>query len=311
MHLTYQIKESDNYLNIKELLKAHFNISDRLLLKLKKNKKIFLNNLNSNVNSNLLTNDIVDVIIDFEEDNSNILPMKIDLDIIYEDDAYIVINKPAGIPIHPSIEHYADSLSNGVKFYFDTIGLKKKIRPVNRLDKNTSGLVIFAKNEYIQECLVRQMKEDLFHKEYIAICEGRFENEKGVVNAPIARKENSIIERCINESGDTAITEYKVLCYSEDGNYSVVKCILRTGRTHQIRVHMAYIGHPILGDTLYGNSSKLIARQALHSYKTSFIHPISKKDVTYIANLPCDMNLGQEGHSFLSKLLDKRDSPQS
>ena len=289
MILTKRINNDDNFSNLKELLKVYFYISDRLLLRLKKNNKILVNGNVANINSALSFNDLVEVLLDFEEDNSNIIPVKMDLNILYEDDALLIINKPAGIPVHPSMDHFTDSLSNGVRYYFDSINLKKKIRPVNRLDKNTSGIVIFAKNEYIQECLVRQMKTDTFEKEYIAICEGKFEREEGVINAPIGRKENSIIERCVNENGDTAITEYKVLMYNETSNYSIVKCNLKTGRTHQIRVHMSYIGHPILGDTLYGNPSNLIQRQALHSYKVEFIHPISREEVTFSTELPSDM----------------------
>ena len=291
MKLCYTIQNTDTYATIKEVLKAYFNVSDRLLIKLKKNNKIYLNNNIINVNATVNIGDIVSFILDFEEDNSNIIGTKMDLEIIYEDDAYIVLNKPAGIPVHPSMEHYTDSLSNGLKYYFENIGLKRKIRPVNRLDKNTSGLVVFAKNEYIQECLVRQMKKNQFYKEYIAICKGKFNKESGVINAPISRKENSIIERCISKNGDTAITKYTVLTYNEDYNYSVVKCVLKTGRTHQIRVHMKYIGHPILGDTLYGNPSKLINRQALHSHVISFNHPINKINVTYTAPLFSDMSL--------------------
>lgn len=289
MKLTYIVNEKCNYTTLKEVLKAHFNISDRLLLKLKKSNKIFLNSKTTYLNKTLEKNDIIEVYIDFEEDNSNIVPTKMNLSIIYEDDAYLVINKPAGIPVHPSMDHFEDSLSNGVRYYFDSISLKKKIRPVNRLDKNTSGLVVFAKNEYIQECLIRQMKNNLFHKEYIAICEGRFKEQKGVINAPISRKENSIIERCINKNGDLAITEYEVISYNREKDYSIVKCVLKTGRTHQIRVHMQYIGHSLLGDTLYGNSSNLINRQALHAYRTSFIHPVTNLNVNYIAPIPSDM----------------------
>ena len=289
MVLTKRIDVDDKFTNLKELLKAYFYISDRLLLKLKKNYKILVNGNISNIYSPLFVNDYVEVFLDFEEDNSNIVPVKMDLKILYEDDAFLIIDKPAGIPVHPSMDHFTDSLSNGVRYYFDSIKLKKKIRPVNRLDRNTSGIVIFAKNEYIQECLVRQMKSDIFQKDYIAICEGKFEQEEGVINAPIARKEDSIIERCVNENGDMAITEYKVLKYNEQNNYTVVACTLKTGRTHQIRVHLSYIGHPILGDTLYGNPSNLIDRQALHSYRVKFIHPISKENVTFIAELPNDM----------------------
>lgn len=292
MVLKYKIKETDEYKIIKDVLKSYFHISDRLLLKLKRNEKIFLNSRKSYVYSNVTPNDIVEIVIDFDEDNSNIVPTKMNLNILYEDDCYMIINKPAGIPVHPSMDHYTDSLSNGIKYYFDSIEINKKIRPVNRLDKDTSGIVVFAKNEYIQECLVKQMQSNIFYKEYIAICEGHFSNKSGTINAPIARKENSIIERCINfNCGESAITEYEVLQESKNvfSPYSVVKCILKTGRTHQIRVHMQYINHPLLGDSLYGNLSDLIKRQALHSYKTSFIHPLLNKQVEYVAPIPDDL----------------------
>ena len=293
MEINYSITiyDKNTYENIHSILRNELQISNRLLSKLIEKNCIFLNDSLCDTRNSFEVNDTLIVNFDYSEDNTNVVPTKMDLEIIYEDDAYIVLNKPAGIPVHPSMEHYTDSLSNGLKYYFESIGLKRKIRPVNRLDKNTSGLVVFAKNEYIQECLVRQMKENQFYKEYIAICEGKFNKESGVINAPISRKENSIIERCISKNGDTAITKYTVLTYNEDYNYSVVKCVLKTGRTHQIRVHMKYIGHPILGDTLYGNPSKLINRQALHSHIISFNHPINKKNVTYTAPLFSDMSL--------------------
>ena len=279
---------SSKYSNVKEVLKAEFSMSDRLLLKLKKLDKIYLNGNVTSVNHPVLENDLIECYLDYEEDNSNIVPTEMPLNIIYEDEAYIVVNKPAGIPVHPSMDHYADSLSNGIAFYFNQIGLKKKIRPVNRLDKDTSGIVIFAKNEYIQECLVRQMKSKEFIKKYIAVVNGNLDNLEGTINAPIARKEGSIIERCVSETGDIAITHYKVLKRKTD--FDIVECILETGRTHQIRVHFAYLGHSLLGDTLYGKSSNLINRQALHAYEVEFIHPLSKQKVKYVANVPEDLN---------------------
>ena len=279
---------SSKYSNVKEVLKAEFSMSDRLLLKLKKLDKIYLNGNVTSVNHPVLENDLIECYLDYEEDNSNIVPTEMSLNIIYEDEAYIVVNKPAGIPVHPSMDHYTDSLSNGIAFYFNQIGLKKKIRPVNRLDKDTSGIVIFAKNEYIQECLVRQMKSKEFIKKYIAVVNGNLDNREGTINAPIARKEGSIIERCVSETGDIAITHYKVLKRNLD--FDVVECILETGRTHQIRVHFAYLGHSLLGDTLYGTSSSLINRQALHAYEVEFTHPLSKKKVKYIATVPEDLN---------------------
>lgn len=278
---------SNKYSNIKEVLKAEFSISDRLLLKLRKLNKIYLNGQPTSVNCLIGCNDLIECYLDYEEDNSNIIPTEIPLDIIYEDDAYLVVNKLAGIPVHPSMEHYTDSLSNGVAFYFKQIELNKKIRPVNRLDKNTSGIVIFAKNEYIQECLIRQMKSKTFIKKYIAVVNGNLDNTDGTINAPIARKPDSIIERCIDFSGDIAITHYKVLNRKPD--FDIVECILETGRTHQIRVHFAYLGHSLLGDSLYGSVSNLIHRQALHAHEVEFIHPILKHVVKYVATIPLDI----------------------
>lgn len=277
----------NKYSNIKEVLKAEFSMSDRLLLKLKRLDKIYLNGKNASVNQNISKNDLVECYLDYDEDNSNIIPTEMPINILYEDEALLIVNKPAGIPVHPSMDHYTDSLSNGIAFYFSKIGLKKKIRPVNRIDKDTSGIVIFAKNEYIQECLIRQMKLKQFVKKYIAVVNGNLDNLVGTINAPIARKEGSIIERCVNENGNIAITHYKVLKMT--ANYDIVECILETGRTHQIRVHFAHIGHSLLGDTLYGTHSNLIKRQALHSYEVDFIHPITKQNVKYIADISEDL----------------------
>ena len=294
MELKYIVKEDNKYNSLREILKAYFNISDRLLLKLKKNNKILFNNAPTYLDKTLSIGDEIIVNLNFDETDSNIVPTKMELDIIYEDDSYLVVNKKPNTPVHPSMLHYEDSLSNGIRYYFDSIGLKRKIRPVNRLDKDTSGIVIFAKNEYIQSCLVHQMKTKEFKKEYIAICNGIFKEKSGTINLPIARKEGSIIERCVDANGDASVTHYEVLKEIED-KISVVKCILETGRTHQIRVHLSYIGHPILGDTLYGdeklNNLYYASRQQLHAYKVHFIHPITKEQVCYTANLANDFIL--------------------
>lgn len=287
MNLSYQIDKDEHYDNVLHVLKEQFFLSDRLITKLKKANKIYLNSLPTYTKKSVTVGDTVSVLIDFEEDNSNIVASNIPLNIIYEDDYLLVLNKPANIAIHPSILHFYNSLSNGVKFYFDKLGLKKKIRIVNRLDRNTSGIVILAKNEYIQECLIKQMKTNEFKKEYLAIAKGILESKSGTLNFPIARKEGSIIERTVSSDGDSAITHYDVV--KEFNNLSLVHIVLETGRTHQIRVHFSHIGHPILGDTLYGSPSELINRQALHSYKLTFIHPVTKKVVSLEAPLPNDI----------------------
>ena len=288
MELEYLV-ENNKYKNINEILSLEFKISTRLKNKLIKKGMIFLNGSVVDTRSNINIGDKLVIDFNYNEDNSNIVPKEIPLDIVYEDDWLLVVNKPSGIAIHPSILHFDNSLSNGIRFYFDKIGLKKKIRPVNRLDTDTSGLVIFAKCEYIQESLSFQMKDNTFKKEYICLCSGLFDKKEGTINLPIARKEGSIIERCIDENGKKAITHYKVL--KEFKDYSLVLCKLETGRTHQIRLHMASTHHPILGDTLYGTSSSLISRQALHSYKMKFVHPITKKELELTANLPQDIKI--------------------
>lgn len=286
MILKYVV-ENKNFFNVKQIAKEYFNLSDRLILKLKNKELIFKNNSIAKINDKVNLNDIIEFNLDYEEENDNIIEAKMDLEIVFEDESMVIVNKPPFIPIHPSMGHFEDSLSNGIKYYFNQINLHKKIRPVNRLDRDTSGLVIFAKNEYIQECLIKQMQKNIFKKSYLAIASGKFEKQTGIIDLPISRKENSIIEREINPLGQKAITHYNVI--KEYNNYSLVEFVLETGRTHQIRVHSKAIGHPLLGDTLYGNKSNLINRQALHSYKLEFIHPITKNEFIIQTELPEDM----------------------
>ena len=297
MNLTYLVK---NEQNLRQVLKQHFGMSDRLVTRLKKNKQIFLNDDNNIFLDKLVnTDDKVDIDLDFEEDNSNIIPSKFKLNILYEDDAFLIIDKPPNMPIHPSLNYYDNTLSNAVKYYFDSIGLKRKIRPINRLDKDTSGIVIFAKNEYIQD------KIRIILKEYITIVEGSL-NGSGMIDKNITRKEDSIIKRCIDDSGKRAVTEYEALENFEiqGKKLSLVKCILHTGRTHQIRLHMKYIGYPILGDSLYGKKSLLIDRQALHAYKIKFIHPITKKELEIISQISKDIkNMSKSISRVLSKVI--------
>lgn len=286
MELKYVIQKSDE--SIKQILKNKFNMSDRFILKLKNQKAIFLNSVSVSINTKILENDVLEIIENFEEDSSNIVSNEnINLNILFEDAFLLIVDKPAGIPVHPSILHYEDSLSNGVKYYFEKIELKKKIRPVNRLDKDTSGIVVFAKNEYIQECLVRQMKSGNFKKTYVAVLDGILEEDFGTINASISRKKDSIIEREISSDGEIAVSHFKVL--NRTNNMTVVQYTLETGRTHQLRVHSKYIGHPIIGDSLYGKSSELISRQALHAAKVEFIHPISKENLIITSDCPNDI----------------------
>ena len=292
-------EENNTFFNIKELLKSYYNMSDKLIAKLKRYKRIFKNGVPAYVTATLDINDIVTIDLNFDEEVDNIESINHKLDIIYEDDYMLIINKEAGYPIHPSNMHHDDTISNFVKYYFETNNIKRKIRPVNRLDKDTSGITIFAKSDYIQDMLIKQMKENIFKKEYLAITEGIFTEKEGLISAPIARKYGSIIEREINFNEDPSLgidykpypaeTLYKVITENQKDNLSLVNYTLLTGRTHQIRLHSKYKGVPLLGDYLYNKESDLISRQALHSFKITFIHPITKKPLEFTAKLPDDM----------------------
>ena len=194
MNIEYRVLADDDCITIKDVLVKKLNISSRLYTKLKRNNYILLNNIPTSPNNNVYENDIVSLYIDYPEDVSNIVPIKGNLDIIYEDDMILAVNKPYNMPVHPSMDHYTDSLSNIVRYYFDSIGLKKKTRPINRLDKDTSGIVLFAKNEYVQENI--NIKEKIYTA-FVYI--GNEISKKRIINSPIGRKEGSIIERTCNE----------------------------------------------------------------------------------------------------------------
>lgn len=285
--MKFEITEEKDLIRIDKFLIDKLDLSRSKVQEMIKQDLVLVNGKVTKNSYILRLSDLVEITGELKEE-TDVLPEKMDLDIVYEDEWFLIINKPAGIPIHPSRSHFENFLSNGVRFYFDTIGLQKKIRPVNRLDLDTSGLVIFAKCEYIQECFIRQMSSNLFQKEYLCLVNGSLMPKTGTIDLPISRKSGSIIERCVDlKNGQPSITYYKVI--KEFPSYSLVKCKLGTGRTHQIRVHMANIGHPLLGDTLYGTRSTFIDRQALHSYKIKCIHPISKKPLTFEASLPSDL----------------------
>lgn len=299
MKLTYQKTKVDNFNTVNQILQSHFNVSTNLKKKLIKNKYVLVNNHFIPTNIELNDNDIISIDFSYSEDNDNIVPTRMLLNILYEDEWLLAIYKPPNIAVHPSFSYHSNTLSNGVRNYFDEIGLKKKIRIVNRLDLDTSGIILFAKCEYIHDLLIKQMNNNDFKKQYLCFCENAFDdlNISSTINKPIGRKEGSIIERCICSDGLVAITHYIPLqnfnniSNNESHNYSLVECFLETGRTHQIRLHLASIGHPILGDTLYGNKHPLIRRQALHSSKLCFTHPITLEKITLTSPLPDDLSL--------------------
>ena len=209
------------------------------------------------------------------------------LDILYEDEDILVVNKPSDTPIHPSQGNYDNSLANGVKYYYEQQGINFVFRCINRLDRDTTGLVVIAKNMLSGAALNLAMVNREIHRTYLAVVKGKLP-ENGTIDFPIARKDGSTVERCVDfETGEHAVTHFE--CLEQNEKYSLAKIWLETGRTHQIRVHMNYIGHPLPGDFLYHNDRTEIGRQALHSWKLEFHHPVSGELMQFETPLPEDM----------------------
>jgi 23S rRNA pseudouridine1911/1915/1917 synthase len=223
--------------------------------------------------------------------SENIPPVNLPLDIIYEDEDLIVINKPAGMPIHPSMNNYENSLGNALAYYFTKQNKAFVFRCINRLDKDTSGLTVIAKHIVsagILSAMVASKSSSQFIREYLAISRGVVTPVSGIIDAPISRKEGSVLERQVDfEKGEHAVTHYHVL--ETKNGHSLLSLQLETGRTHQIRVHMKHLGYPLIGDYLYNPDTEFISRQALHSYRLAFIHPITHQPLEFTAPLPADM----------------------
>lgn len=249
---------------------------------------ILLNREWGRVRDILHTGDELTIQLIEDTSSDNIVPMKLPLDIIYEDEDILVVNKDANTPIHPSQGNYDNTLANAVAYYYQQKGESFTYRCINRLDRDTTGLLIIAKHMYSASLLSDMVANREIHREYLAIATGEVP-ESGTIIAPIARVDGSTIERKVDDiNGDYACTHYKRLAYNN--GYSLVSLKLETGRTHQIRVHMKHIGHPLPGDFLYNPDYTVIDRQALHSHKLSFKHPISGKLLKFVADLPKDMN---------------------
>jgi 23S rRNA pseudouridine1911/1915/1917 synthase len=290
--LSHLATSQDELKTIKFILKDRLGISERLLKRLKFAGKIFLNKLPVHVNALVTTGDIVEAHIEFDEINEYVIPEDIDIDILFEDDSIIAINKAPGIVVHPTAGHPSGTIANALTCHLMKRGIKSLIRPVNRLDRDTTGVVVFAANQYVQENLSIQMKSGSFRKEYLGIVYGIIKDKIGSIELPIERKPGSIMLRHVSPTGAPSVTRYEVLEYLN--NATLLKFVLETGRTHQIRVHCQAIGHPLIGDTLYPSLDmypdiKIIERQALHSFRTSFLHPFSKNMLELVAPIPNDM----------------------
>ncbi len=286
--IEYQIEESADGLRIEQFLRRR-GYSGQNLTEIKRMpKSILVNGEHYYMRQKLHTGDQLKVCIQETDCSEKIPPVEIPLDIVYEDEDIIVINKPAGMPIHPSLNHYTNSMANALAWYYQEQNKPFIFRCCNRLDRDTSGLTVVAKHLVSGNILSAMVYRREIHREYLAIVRGQVTPESGTINAPLARKPGTIIERTVDwEHGETAITHYRVV--EEKNGHSLVSLKLETGRTHQIRIHMKHLGYPLIGDYLYNPDMEYITRQALHSHRLCFPHPITGKMLEFTAPLPNDM----------------------
>lgn len=275
---------SNENLNLQDFLNT-IELSGRMFRRLYREKKILVNGKFQRKGIILKKGDIVSLVMD--EEIENIEPKKMNLDIIYEDDDLLIINKEPNIVVHPTKSHQTNTLSNGIAYYYKEKNIKKKIRFVNRLDMDTTGIVIIAKNSFAHQQMALQFENNTVEKKYLAIVQGLIKEDKGTIDSPIGREEDKSIKKVITENGQNALTKFKVVSRFREA--TLVEVRIYTGRSHQIRVHMNSIGHPIIGDSLYNEQSNLISRQALHSYYLKAKHPRTKETIEFKAPMPFDM----------------------
>lgn len=298
--LTYLITESDSDQRIYDFL-CHHGYSRHIRTWLKQHPgSVRLNGEEALFYFPLKNGDLLEISLEEEHPSENIVPVDLPIHIIYEDEDLMVIDKPADMPVHPSIGNYENTLANAAAWYFHRQDIPFVFRCINRLDRDTTGLLILAKHMLSGAILSDQMKKRAIHRTYLAITEGKTD-PAGTIDSPIGRIDQSLILRQVDhENGDSACTHYLQKCWHPKTFYpetlpvpqdglSLVQLQLETGRTHQIRVHMTSIGHPLIGDTLYNPETALMNRQALHSYRLAFTHPVTGVSLEFTSPLPEDM----------------------
>lgn len=286
--MTYRIEEGN--ITIKDFLLSN-NISSKAISTLKKQVDgILVNGKVQFTNYKLQPNDILSINLDENNDYENIIATKMDLNILYEDDDIVIVNKSADITVHPSKKYFTNSLVNGLTYYYQNKNMDVKLHCITRLDKETSGCVLFAKNRIAANCLSNMVKQKEISKTYLSLASGKINKQHFLISAPISRISKGNILRCVDfQTGKEALTECFLLGYYPSNDISLLKCLLHTGRTHQIRVHLQYINHPIVSDSLYNKSCNLLLRQGLHCYNIRFIHPISHQLIDVTSQLPADL----------------------
>ena len=286
--ISYVVPPERDGVLLRDILRREIKISAALLRRMKQSETAILKNgIPAFVTVPVKTGDVLSLILEEEEESVGVVPTQGELDIYFENEDVLVVSKPGDMSVHPSHGHFTTSLANIVVYHYNQLGRKFVFRPVNRLDRGTSGLMAIAKNAYAHAFFTEKIKDGSFVREYVAICEGIPNDRIGTIDAPIARRDGSTIEREVSENGKRAVTHYEVL--ETRGNRSLVKLCLETGRTHQIRVHMAHIGCPLVGDFLYGAELSDFPRVALHSVSLKTPLPFSDQVISLCSELPDDM----------------------
>lgn len=285
--LKYEILDDIKDTKIRDYLKYEKKLSSRFIKQASIERRVFVNGSSVKLNYYLKKGDQINIRINRNDEKQNIDPIFMELNIVYEDEFILVINKPPFMVVHPSKSHDV-SLANGIMYYFKTNNIDSIVRLVNRLDMNTSGILVIAKNQYSHMFLSKLMQDNIFKKEYMAIVCGNLEKREGVIEKNIFRPSDDSIKRIVHDTeGQYAKTNYKVIERYSDSD--LIEVSIETGRTHQIRVHMNYLGHPIVGDDLYGIENLEVKRQLLHAHKIKFYHPYTKDFLVFECPMPDDM----------------------
>lgn len=284
---TYLLTTEDEGKKLQDILKGRFNFSRKLIQKLKLGTNVWLDGEFVFLNSRAKAGQVLTISL-VEEETATIKGEDSPLDIIYEDSLFLAVNKPAGQVVHPTGRRYqSGTLANAVVGLWEKQGLQRPFRPISRLDKMTSGVVLIAKSRYAHQQIATQTSQNLVQRKYLGLVQGQFPKDQGEFSAPIRLQKGSRILREIHEDGQSALTLYRTLKRYAD--YTLMEFTLVTGRTHQIRVHCQNSGYPLLGDDLYGGDRKFIDRQALHCSFYSFKHPLTEKNIEINAPLPKDI----------------------
>lgn len=286
--LIFKVETNQEGMKLREYLRAVQQLSGRLIKGAAMDGRIAVNGQRAKLNHVLKADDEIALNV-VKEESQNIEPEKIDIKIVYEDNDLVIVNKQPGIVVHPTKSYPSGTLANGLLYYFKEKGERCIVRLVSRLDMDTSGLIIIAKNQFSHMALAREMAKDSFEKSYLAVVHGNMKEKEGTINLPIYRTGGDNIKRVVDERGQESITHFKVLESFDEGD--VVRLTLETGRTHQIRVHLTHLGHPLYGDSLYGLDvdKEYISRQALHAYRLKFLHPRTGEVLELEVDMPEDM----------------------